>query len=227
VTNTPDQDSTAAKELTEATEATEVTEAPKAAEATDTKADDVVEADETAETEADETAEAEPVVKDGKTTDWARVVAYGVLPALALILALVAGWLKFVDSAASDAANARTESIQAAKEGTTALLSYQPDTVEQQLTDARKLLTGEFLNSYTDLTTNVVIPGAKQKHISAVANVPAAASVSADQEHAVVLVFIDQTVSVGGDAPSATSSSVRVTMDNVGGKWLISKFEPV
>jgi Mce-associated membrane protein len=146
---------------------------------------------------------------------------------LALILALVGGWLKFVDSSASDADNARTQSVQAAKDSTIALLSYQPNTVEQQLTDARKLLTGEFLTSYTSLTDTVVIPGAKEKQISAVAAVPASASVSADQEHAVVLVFVNQTVVVGQDAPTATASSVRLTMDKVDGKWLISKFEPV
>jgi Mce-associated membrane protein len=154
-------------------------------------------------------------------------VAYAVLPALALILALVGGWLKFVDSSASDADNARTESVQAAKDSTIALLSYQPNTVEQQLTDARKLLTGEFLTSYTSLTDTVVIPGAKEKQISAVAAVPASASVSADQEHAVVMVFVNQTVVVGQDAPTATASSVRLTLDKVDGKWLISKFEPV
>jgi Mce-associated membrane protein len=40
-------------------------------------------------------------------------------------------------------------------------------------------------------------------------------------------VFVNQTVVVGQDAPTATASSVRLTMDKVDGKWLISKFEPV
>ena len=43
----------------------------------------------------------------------------------------------------------------------------------------------------------MVIPGAKEKQISAVATVPAAASVSAEPNHAVVLVFVNQTVVVG------------------------------
>jgi Mce-associated membrane protein len=72
-----------------------------------------------------------------------------------------------------------------------------------------------------------VIPGAKQKQISAVATVPAMASVSADPRHAVVLVFVNQTVVVGQDAPTDTASSVRVTLDKVGDRWLISKFDPV
>jgi Mce-associated membrane protein len=215
---TPDEESTALDEV----------DLAKESDATEATADEAT-ADE-ADGEGEESTDAPAVteaVKARKETDKGRVVAYAVLPALALILALVGGWLKFVDSSASDADNARAQSVQAAKDSTIALLSYQPNTAEQQLTDARKLLTGDFLTSYTSLTDTVVIPGAKEKQISAVAAVPAGASVSADQEHAVVLVFVNQTVVVGQDAPTATASSVRLTMDKVDGKWLISKFEPV
>jgi Mce-associated membrane protein len=73
----------------------------------------------------------------------------------------------------------------------------------------------------------VVAPGAKQQHITAVATVPAAASVSATESHAEVLVFVDQTTTIGNDSPTQTTSSVRVTLDKVGGRWLISQFDPV
>ena len=162
-----------------------------------------------------------------KQIDKAKVLAYGVIPALALILALTAGWLKFIDNSAIETKASRDESVQAARDSTITLLSYQPSTVRQQLTDARNLLTGEFRDSYTGLINDVVIPGAEQKQIAAVASVPRAASVSAGPTNAVVLVFVNQTVVVGGDAPTATASSVRVTMEKVDGKWLISKFDPV
>ena len=135
--------------------------------------------------------------------------------------------LKFMDSGVRDSDAARGQSMQAAKDSTVALLSYKPDTVEQQLTAARDRLIGQFREQYTDLTTNVVIPGAKQKQISAVASVPAAASVSADPGRAVVLLFVNQTVTVGTGVPADTASSVRITLDKVGDRWLISKFEPV
>jgi Mce-associated membrane protein len=88
-------------------------------------------------------------------------------------------------------------------------------------------LTGEFQDSYTSLTNDVVIPGAKEKQIAAVASVPAAASVSATPTEAVVLLFVNQTVTVGPDVPTDTASSVRVTLEKVGDRWLISKFDPV
>lgn len=181
--------------------------------------------------DAPDTTDDEATVAGGavpkRRIDWSRVVAFGVLPALAFVLVIGAGVLKFLDSGVRESDIARGESVQAAKDSTVALLSYKPDTVEQQLTAARDRLTGDFRNEYTDLTKNVVIPGAKQKQISAVASVPAAASVSANPSHAVVLLFVNQTVTVGNSAPSDTASSVRVTVDKVDGRWLISKFDPV
>jgi Mce-associated membrane protein len=77
------------------------------------------------------------------------------------------------------------------------------------------------------LISDVVIPGAKQKQISTTATVPAAASVTAESRHAVVLVFVDQTVVVGSDAPADTTSAIRVTLDKTSGHWLVSQFDPI
>jgi Mce-associated membrane protein len=57
--------------------------------------------------------------------------------------------------------------------------------------------------------------------------VPAAAPVSADPGHAVVLLFVNQTVTVDNGVPADTASSVRITLDKTGDRWLISEFEPV
>ena len=152
---------------------------------------------------------------------------FAVLPALAMTLAVAAGVLKYLESTARDGQSSAVAATQVAKDGTVALLSYDPATVEQQLDGARGLLTGTFRDSYGDLVRDVVIPGAKQKNISAKATVPAAATVSATERHAVVLVFVDQTVVVGNDAPAGTSSAIRVTVDKVGEHWLISQFDPI
>jgi Mce-associated membrane protein len=158
---------------------------------------------------------------------WSKAIVFVVLPALALLLASAAGYLKWQDSSAREASVARAESVRAATDSTIALLSYKPDTVEKDLGAARSRLTGSFLSAYTSLTHDVVIPGAKQKQISAIATVPAAASTSVTENHAVVLLFVNQSVIIGQDAPTSTASSVRVTLDKVGGRWLISQFDPV
>lgn len=160
-----------------------------------------------------------------------KLIAFRVLPALALLLAVGAGVLKYLDSSAQAAQRAATESVEAARQTTQAILSYRADTVDKDLNAARDRLTGTFLDSYTTLINETVIPGAKEKKISTDAKVPAAASVSATSTHAVVLVFVNQTVTIAaGDKPSAptmTPSSVRVTLDKVDGRWLVSGFDPV
>jgi Mce-associated membrane protein len=159
--------------------------------------------------------------------NWPRILVYGLLPGLALILAMTAGFMKWQDSSVRDSDFAAAESVQAAKDSTVALLSYKPDTVERDLTDARNRTTGAFRDSYTDLTEKVVIPGSKQKQIAATVTIPAATSMSADLNHAVVLVMVNQAVTMGKDNPSNSESSIRVTMDKVGGRWLVSGFDPV
>ncbi|PQD99212.1 hypothetical protein CYL16_17415 [Mycobacterium sp. EPG1] len=187
------------------------------------------------ETEAAEDTEA-PALKSKRGIEWSRVIAFVVLPALALVLAAGAGYLKYLDDSnragvvtvpVEGSPSPAESAVQAARDGTIALLSYAPATVEEQLNAARDLLTGEFRDSYTSLTNDVVIPGAKEKQIAAVASVPAAASVSVSPEEAVVLLFVNQTVTVGAGAPTDTASSVRVTLEKDGDRWLISKFDPV
>jgi Mce-associated membrane protein len=168
----------------------------------------------------DETAQKRPIA-------WKRVFAYGVLPGLALVLALGAGYLKWLGGSAHDPAALRAETIRIGSEDAVALLSYKADSVEKDLGAAGERLTGDFKEAYTGLTRQVVIPGAKEKHISAVAKTAAAASVSATDTHAVVLVFLNQTVTVGDGTPTDTTPVVKVVLDKVNGRWLVSHFDPV
>ncbi|MCK8647103.1 hypothetical protein M0678_25430 [Mycobacterium colombiense] len=177
------------------------------------------------------TAEEQTKVATGgrakRTGFWKGMLAYAVLPGLAMVLATGAGYLKWQDSTARESQAAAAQSVAAATDSTIALLSYKPDTVEKDLGAARDRMTGQFKDAYTQLIHNVVIPGAKQKQISATATVPAVASVTASANHAVVLVFVDQTITVGNDTPTDTASSVRVTLDKLDGRWLIAHFDPV
>ncbi|MCT7368593.1 hypothetical protein [Mycolicibacterium llatzerense] len=177
--------------------------------------------------EAAEAVDAEPaVVQSDSGRPWARWVGVA-LAAVAMLLAVAAGYLKWQDDSVRLAQTAATESVRAASEGTIAMLSYRPDTVDTELKAAADRLTGGFRGEYTKLVDTVVAPGAKQKHISAVATVPDAASVSATENHAVALVFVNQTTTIGNDAPTGSTSTVRVTLDKVHDRWLISQFDPV
>jgi Mce-associated membrane protein len=169
---------------------------------------------------------AEAPVEQTSRFSWTRLLVAG-LPVLALILGLGVGYLKWLDGTARESRAAAETSVRAASESTIAILSYKPETVDRDLKAAADRLAEPFRQQYTQLVNDVVAPGAKQQHITALATVPAAASVSATGKHAVVLVFVDQTTTIGNDAPTQSTSSVRVSLEKVDGRWLISQFDPV
>jgi len=169
---------------------------------------------------------AEAPVEQSSRFSWTRLLVAG-LPVLALILALGVGYLKWLDGTARESRAAAEASVRAASESTIAILSYKPETVDRDLKAAADRLAEPFRQQYTQLVNDVVAPGAKQQHITALATVPAAASVSATGKHAVVLVFVDQTTTIGDDAPTQSTSSVRASLEKVDGRWLISQFDPV
>jgi Mce-associated membrane protein len=157
--------------------------------------------------------------------NWSRVLIYGLLPALALLLAIAAGLLKWKEASFHNTELARSESLTAAKDSTVALLSFRFDTVDRDVAAARERLTGNFRDVYTRRTQEELIPNAKEQRVAATATVPGAASESATHDHAVVLVFVNQTIRIGNAAPADTVSSVRVTLDKIGERWLVSGFD--
>lgn len=148
-------------------------------------------------------------------------------PFLALLLVASGIWLSWDSSSRRAAERAGAEAVQAARDSIVVMLSYQPDTADNELDAARGRLTGPFLDAYTQLVKTVVVPDAKQKRITASARVPAAAAVSSERDRAVVLAYVDQTTTVARAAPTKASSSVRVSMEKVDGRWLISGFDPI
>lgn len=167
------------------------------------------------------------MIRIAKQRDWYRWTAFVLLPVAAVLLGIGAGVMKWLTASHTSASIARAESLQAAREATVAMLTYNAATVEQDLNAARAKLTAPFVDEYTKLITTQVIPGAKEKQTSAAAQVAAIASVSANPSHAVALVFVDQTIATAREAATTTASSIRVTLDKVDGKWLVSGFTPV
>ena len=162
-----------------------------------------------------------------RSVNWSRVLVYGLYPGLALLLAMVAGLMKWQDASSRDADIARSESVKAANDSAVALLSFRSDTIEKDVGPARDRLTGQFADTYAQVTREVLIPNAKERQISAVARVAAAAPESVTQNHAVVLVFVDQTVTVADSPPANTTSGVRGTLDKVGERWLVSGWDSI
>nr|WP_238159301.1 hypothetical protein [Mycobacterium sp. MFM001] len=200
------------------------TEAENTDEARDVEATEGVEIDKATEVE-----QAPQKATRGKITLRLKVVPV-VLVLLLLASGGLAAWLYFKqyrpDEQTSHAA--AQAAVNAAKEGTVALLSYKPDTLAQDFAAAKSHLTGDFLNYYDEFTQQIVTPAAKEKAVTTTAQVVQAAVSEMHPDSAVVLVFVNQsTTSKDRPDPSMAASSVLVSMTKVDGKWLITKFEPV
>ncbi|MDF2828214.1 MAG: twin-arginine translocation pathway signal [Mycobacterium sp.] len=153
-----------------------------------------------------------------------------VLATLLLASAAFAAWVYFEQYRPDDqtSSTVAASAMDAASEGTVALLSYSPESLDQDFATAKTHLTGEFLTYYTQFTTDIVTPAAKQKDVKTSADVVRSAVSEIQPDSAVVLVFINQTTtSKENPAGSFTASSVKVGMTKVDGKWLINAFDPV
>jgi Mce-associated membrane protein len=163
-----------------------------------------------------------------------RLAAIPLIP-VALVLGLLAasglaGWLYFTqyrpDKQTNDAVAQSV--VNAARDGTVALLSYKPDTLNHDFAAAKSHLTGDFLNYYDQFTKEVVTPAAQTKGVTTTAQVAGAAVSELNPDKAVVLVFINQaTTSKERPDPAMASSSAKVSLVKVHGDWLITKFDPL
>ncbi|MCV7066151.1 twin-arginine translocation pathway signal [Mycolicibacterium farcinogenes] len=125
-------------------------------------------------------------------------------------------------------AEAATAVVELATDGSLALLSYAPNSLDQDIAGARSHLTGDFLTYYSEFAEKFVVPAAKQKDIHATASIVRAAPVDVQSDTAQVLVFLNQaTTSRDNPEPAQAASAVKVGLTKVDGKWLISSFDPI
>lgn len=120
------------------------------------------------------------------------------------------------------------DTIKAATDGAVALLSYAPETMDGDFATAKSHLTGDFLSYYTKFTQDIVTPAVQQKSVKTLASVVQSGVAELKPGSAVVLVFLNQvTTSKENPNGSFTASAVKVGLTDVGGRWLISSFDPV
>lgn len=118
--------------------------------------------------------------------------------------------------------------VRAASSATVALLSYTPETLDQDIERSRGLMSGDFLTYYSKFTSDVVAPAVRTKGIKAAAQVVNAGLMEIRSNDAKVLVFLNQeTVSRDRPEPALTASSVVVSLAKIDAKWLISALDPV
>lgn len=150
-----------------------------------------------------------------------------VIALAALVLMGVGGTAIWSHHRSGDAETARAEVIGVAPTLVEKLLSYNSDTVDDDLARAPKAPADRF-RTVSRIGSKTVAPQSKEQGISTKARVVDVGVLSVAADRAEVLVFVDQiTTSTAQPAPASTSSRVEVTLDRVEGTWLVSAMTPV
>lgn len=172
--------------------------------------------------------------RTGAIRRWTRRCAARWRPILLTLLLIAAtgyaaGYFYFAyrpDLQTDDAAAHQV--VKAASDGTVALLSYSPETLDRDFANAKSRLTEDYLAYYQRFADQIVGPSAQRGQVTTTATVVKAAVSEMHPNSAVVLVFIKQkTASKEKPQPVVTSSSLRVALTKVNGSWLIEKFDVV
>ena len=192
---------------------------------------DAIDIDEVAAAEPAATSPAHPPGSAQRALAWCRQRWAAVLTVAALLVsAATAGsvyWWLYRPDRLTDTAG-QEQVLSAAREATEALLSYSPEKVDTDVATAKALLTGDFLQKYTEFADTVVVPAAKDRGVKTEANVARAAVSQMRPDDAQVLIFVNQvTTSKERPTPALATSSVMVTMVRSAGRWLVSEFNPI
>lgn len=165
-----------------------------------------------------------------RAADWLRRHWVAAMAAVVLISVGAAGavyWTVYRPDRLTDTA-AQEQVLDVARAGTEALLSYSPETVDDNVADAKSRLTGDFLQRYSEFADTVVVPAAKERGVKTEANVARAAVSQMRPDSAQVLAFVNQvTTSKERPTPALATSSVMMTLVREDGRWLIAEFNPI
>ncbi|MCM6772922.1 h domain protein [Nocardia sp. CDC159] len=153
-----------------------------------------------------------------------RVIAVGLIA-----LSLGSAWYLYHSYRAdTQAEQARTDSVAAARRTVEGMFTYDFHSVDTELPKIANNLAPGFRDDYLKLINQAIVPGAKEKQLTVQATAQAAGIVSAQRSHAVVLVYLNQ-VTTSKDSPqgTVTPSRVRVSLDRRDGQWLVAQVTPI
>ena len=184
--------------------------------------------DEDGDEDDDITFEDDDDVEAAEPADRIRA-AKQVLVVLALVALVLSGAVFYLLNQVNDARaadEAGDDAVYAAKAHAQDLLSYDYRSLDSDFQRGLAASTGGFHNQYKQTTSQLVRPQATQQKVIVQAAVMNAGLISAQDDNAVVLLFVDRvTTKAGQQKPTFNQDRVRMTLTKVNGKWLVSKLD--
>jgi Mce-associated membrane protein len=158
----------------------------------------------------------------GLPRQWQVVVILG---ALVVVLAATVLWEILQTMNANATTSAGTNAQNAARSAAQSILSYDYRNLNSDMTKAEGLTTGSFRQQY-EADAPRLLALAKQAQGVVQANVWQAGIVSSSPNQVTVLLFVDQTTTQSSNqTPQLSQNRVKMTMQKVGGNWLVSNLQ--
>jgi Mce-associated membrane protein len=151
-----------------------------------------------------------------------------VLAVLVAVLVIVNGVLFWSMHHDSSVAAARQAAQDTARKQVVAMLSYSANSFDRDMARAGEGLTGAFKQEFLDLAKGQVGPAAKEQRTSTHTSVSASSVIDAGTSQVQLLMFLNQTTqSPTLQGPKLANSRVKVTLEDVDGRWLVSALTPL
>ena len=152
-----------------------------------------------------------------------------ILVVLALVALVLSGAVFYLLHRLNDARateEAGDAAVAAARAHAQDLLSYDYRNLDSDFSRGLAATTGGFHDQYQKTTSQLVKPRAAKQRVIVQAAVMNAGLISAHDDNAVVLVFVDRvTTKAGQKKPAFDQDRVRMSLTKVNGKWLVSKLD--
>jgi Mce-associated membrane protein len=148
-----------------------------------------------------------------------------VLALLLLVLLVTAGVLGWQVREQRAVERARAQALTAAESAAVRVLSYDHRTIAADVEAAEAVGTGAFLEQYRAATAGLAEQAAAGE-VVVTATVQATSVQSAERGRVEALVFVDQmTARSDLEQPRVEQNRVRLTLERVDGRWLVSSLE--
>jgi Mce-associated membrane protein len=155
---------------------------------------------------------------------WPRMILLaGVVLSAAAVVVTGLQWRTAMQTEA-----ARVDALAAAVDLTPRLLTYDYRTLPAEAAQAQAATTGDFAKEYSTLVAQYLTPNAQRQQFVTQVTVRDKSVVSADPVRVVAMLYLSQvTTSTSLAAPRLDNSSVRVTLTEVDGRWLVAGLDRV
>lgn len=163
-----------------------------------------------------------PVRAERSRPPWSYV--FGALALAALSLALAVGALATGTTVGGGGDADRKAALEAARQRTQALTSYDFRRLDQDFAGVLATSTGPFKEEYTKATAQLG-QGFAAAEAVATAQVLAAGLESFEGDRAVAVVAVDQQITAKGAQPRTERNRLRMTLVRSEGAWLVEKVE--